>query len=188
MHRLSFSAKMARAVLDGHKTVTRRIGDKPFKVGDAVAMTEPWALVIIDEEERCISKEWKGPAPQPILSPWEVTYQADYLPWDKHPDDRFFRPRNPLSMPASYSRLHLRIVDLSWEWLADMEDEEEAAAKEGFQSLDEFQAYWGTLHNGIYNEETSVLRIEFEPILTPEAADIIQNAMNKERNDAERDD
>ena len=164
MHRLSFSAPMARAVLDGKKSVTRRLTAKPFKVGDTVAMTEPWALVIIDEDERCVSKEWSGMAPQPIPSPWRVVYQADSLPWDKHPDDRYFRPRNPLSMPASYSRLHLRIVDLSWGWLADMEDEEEAAAKEGFQSFEEFQAYWETLHNGIYNEDVSVLRIEFEPI------------------------
>lgn len=107
MNSIAFNADMVRAILDGSKTHTRRIGKKG-EVGDVLWVQEPWA------------KNIPG-------CPDGISYRADHITDSDGPSR--IEWQQPKTMPREFSRLSIRITAVRQERLQEISEDD--AIREG---------------------------------------------------------
>jgi hypothetical protein len=133
MKPILFNTEMVRAILDGRKTVTRRI-IKPQPKSEVVFHLGQW-----QETQMCanglrvltppfkvgdvlyVRETWGKTADLPGISEEETVYAADFS--DKelaHLKDRHFRWRPSIHMPKELARLYLRVTEVRAERLQNM--------------------------------------------------------------------
>jgi hypothetical protein len=134
-----FSTPMVKAILDGKKTMTRRvikpqpleriddseiilIGNEfsPYKIGDILWVRETWNCISYDG--KTIEKYW---------------YKADT-------DNASEKWRPSIFMPREAARIFLKVTGVMVERLQDITEDD--AKKEGFSSMKEFYAREKFLH------------------------------------------
>ncbi len=128
-----FSAPMVRAILDGRKTMTRRIYKPRFdkwQVGDRLWVREMYSLI-------------HGRA----------VYAATC-------DIKCYRWRPSIFMAQKYSRILLEITELKRELLCDISEAD--ALREGFENKREFLDYFEKINPEIRRENPAVLAIGFK--------------------------
>ena len=146
-----FNTEMIRAILDGRKTVTRRLikpryrdGDAGFRINRRISSGEITGVEIIDEEE-CGT----GRYVQPPYYTGDLLYvRASARP---NSDDKW---RPSIHMPKAAARIWLKVTDVKVERLHDMsigdaiaegvpERLSKIAAEYGYYRLwDEMQRIW----------------------------------------------
>lgn len=113
---ITFNAEMVNAILDGRKTQTRLIFNKPFKapfsVGDKLWVQEEW-------QTHCDKDHIK---PSDLLDTLYINYPARYDGWVS-------KKRQARHMPHWASRITLEITDISVQSLQDISHGD--AAEEG---------------------------------------------------------
>lgn len=133
MKPILFNTEMVRAILDGRKTVTRRI-IKPQPKSEVVLHLGQW-----QETQMCanglrvltppfkvgdvlyVRETWGQTADLPGISEEATVYAADFS--DKelaHLKDRHFRWRPSIHMPKELARLYLRVTEVRAERLQNM--------------------------------------------------------------------
>ena len=128
-----FSTDMVRAILDGRKTVTRRLIRPQPKTEIKSGMMGHWSIGSDVREFVCPygvfgDKLW-------VRETWcnledDDHYKTDYIyKADELQDDEYIRWRPSIHMPRTVARLFLRVIDVRAERLQDITEED--AAKEG---------------------------------------------------------
>ena len=128
-----FSAPMVRAILDGKKTMTRRIYKPKFdkwKVGDGLWVRETYTL---------------------------IHGQADYAATC---DIKSYRWRPSIFMPRKYSRILLEITDIKREALRDISEDD--AKREGFDNRQDFLSYFEKINPEMKGQNPEVVAIGFK--------------------------
>jgi hypothetical protein len=143
MKSIMFTGDMVLAILRGKKTVTRR-NNTNLKVGDEVYVKESF-LFFRDLDVVMYKANIENDRQDLILDGG----------W-----------KSPLYMPAKYSRIRIKIIDIRQENLQDITQEE--ASREGFKSVGEFADKWNEINAKKGGKEwyynPLVYRIEFEII------------------------
>lgn len=133
-----FSAPMVRAILDGEKTMTRRI-DKPrfdsWQVGDRLWVRETYAISDIGDNYSI-----------------KVHYKADNIPSAKWSPSIF--------MPRKYSRILLEITNIKRELLRSISEAD--AKREGFDNRQEFLDYFEKINPEMKGQSPEVIAIGFK--------------------------
>ena len=128
-----FSAPMVRAILDGKKTMTRRIYKPKFdnwKVGDRLWVRETYTRV-------------HGRA----------VYAATC-------DIKCFRWRPSIFMPRRFSRILLEITDIKRELLRKISESD--AKREGFDNRQDFLDYFEKINPEMKGQNPEVVAIGFK--------------------------
>ena len=128
-----FSGPMVRAILDGCKTMTRRVYKPRFdkwKVGDRLWVRETYSLV-------------HGRA----------VYAATC-------DIKCYRWRPSILMPRKYSRILLEITDIKRELLRDILEDD--AKREGFDNRQDFLNYFEKINPEMKGKNPEVVAIGFK--------------------------
>ena len=137
-----FRPEMVRAILDGKKTVTRRIvkpGKNPF---------ESPMILWVRESVAVISGLFFLPA------------RIDYL-YAADGKSSLLAYRPSMYMPKAACRLRLLVSNVSMQWLHEIDECD--AAREGFESRQHFIRSWERHNgNGSFSRNQFVWRIEFE--------------------------
>lgn len=144
-----FSTQMVQAILDGRKTVTRRVV-KPqpantvdkiateryrplYKPGDYLYVRETWNYGLFDSSDRELDNStWFEPMPLNyngfMKDACHYVYKADYTPRDlvemgiEHDDGSYRTDWRPsIHMPKEAARIFLRVTDVKLERLQDIE-------------------------------------------------------------------
>ena len=130
-----FNTEMVRAILDGRKTVTRRIiklSDVIFALNSSGRKDYPDVLDEVFIENLCdcrytvgdilyVRETWGQTADLPGISEEATVYAADFS--DKelaHLKDRHFRWRPSIHMPKDFARLFLKVTAVRAERLQDI--------------------------------------------------------------------
>lgn len=163
MKGLLFRPEMVRAILDGRKTETRRVGAVLIKLDEIVYVKETFALAAsFDALSPTAVKTLAVEEPGQILSvdTPEVWFKAD-----NHDEPHLRgRWRSSLHMPVWASRTYLCIQSVDVETLEAIT--EEGALAEGFVATDEqsarevFFEYFRKLHKGPLPERVTVIRFQ----------------------------
>ena len=112
-----FSAPLVRAILDGCKTVTRRLPPRWLKVrrGDQLWVRETWRAIHVwfDPESRCGEDlEYARKIPESCNKGWwHTVYAATDPRATDHPMDRGFPWRPSIHMPRWVSRITLEATE-----------------------------------------------------------------------------
>ena len=128
-----FSTPMVRAILDGKKTMTRRIYKPWFdswRVGDRLWVRETYTL---------------------------IHGQADYAATC---DIKSYRWRPSIFMPRKYSRILLEITDIKREALRDISEDD--AKREGFDNRQDFLNYFEEINPEMKGKNPEVVAIGFK--------------------------
>jgi len=168
-----FSTPMVQAIMDGQKTMTRRIL-KPQPEGNPCGICySSFHSKDIDgygfSFDEKITSIIKCPYGQPGDRLWvretfiyagnQIIFKADEDPENK----LFCKWSSPLFMPKSAARLWLEIEEVRVETLHDISESD--AISEGFASRDKFAAYWESLHGDFsYLEDPWVWVIKFRRV------------------------
>ena len=173
-----FSAPMVRAILEGRKTVTRRL---PTPVWDAAYRWASDRLAHAGDLRLWVRETWVAgwPASDGELHdtdedgnqvPQTIWYRADndLQSWLNDETGWMDKPvpwRPSIHMPRWASRITLDVVSMRKERLQDI-GEEDAAAEGcgGHVHRAQFRALWNSLHRKpgtTWNDDPEVYRIEF---------------------------
>lgn len=126
-----FSSPMVRAILDGKKTMTRRIYKTCFnswKVGDKLWVKETY---LVARDEHSPNTKTIYAATDPNLIGIGFNYSVKCSGKTQLP---IWRPS--IFMPRKYSRILLEITDVKRELLRDISEAD--AKREGFENRQEF--------------------------------------------------
>lgn len=156
MKPILFNAEMVRAILDGRKTVTRRI-IKPQPKSEVVFHLGQW-----QETQMCanglrilippvqigdvlyVRETWGRTADLPGISEEATVYAADFSDQElAHLKDKHFRWRPSIHMPKDLARLFLRVTEVRADRLQNMQIADVLA--EGIMT--EVKDYWEEWHN-----------------------------------------
>ena len=141
-----FSTPMVRAILDGRKTVTRRVFPTRADVGDTLWVRETWAANV----PGCSAQGG-------------YIYRADHIhPEGDGPERVRWHPS--IHMPRDAARIYLLIVEKRLELLAAITNAQ--AREEGFENVAAFSCAWHEMYGNHpqfswrYNPEVTVLRFK----------------------------
>ena len=181
-----FKTDMVRAILDGRKTVTRRVLKHPFEVhpngfitkprgserlcpydppyqpGDILYVRETWNYVYdMDENDQIIEGTGRY-----------IYYSDDPMPFShwvdtdtgEHKEQMHWRPS--IHMPKEAARIWLKVTDVRVERLQDITEEQ--AKAEGFSCREEFIKTFFKMYPDC-TEESWLWVIEFERCEKPES-------------------
>lgn len=162
-----FSAPMVRAILDGKKTMTRRIYKPRFdswKVGDRLWVRETFCVWIPERTAGMEDWDWDNP---------QIVYRADDNPeiesaiqfgaelYHDFGEDDYLRAWGPsIFMPRRFSRILLEITELKRELLRDVSEAD--ALREGFENNREFLDYFEKINPEMKGQNPEVLAIGFK--------------------------
>lgn len=153
-----FSAPMVRAVLEGRKTMTRRVAKRlllglpqaemnaqcPYgQPGDRLWVRETWAHNDgwYDDTDAVAWKNWHGERNGRQCATW-VDYRATYQQ-DKDGCDRDWPWRPSIHMPRWASRITLEVTGVRVERLCEItEADARAEGVECFDDTKTFRSYW----------------------------------------------
>lgn len=163
-----FSVPMVRAILDGKKTMTRRIYKPHFnswQVGDRLWVRETFCVWFPERTEGM--KDWDLDNPQ-------IAYRADDNPeiesaiqygaeqYRDFGDDDYLRAWEPsIFMPRKYSRILLEITELKKERIKDCSNED--AVREGFIRNIEFWEYFWEMNSKLYPQGVDEMLLMVNP-------------------------
>lgn len=153
-----FSAPMVRAILDGRKTMTRRIYKTCFnswQVGDRIWVKETY-LVAQDDS---IDTKIIYAATDPNLLGIGFNYSVKCSSKTQLP---LWKPS--IVMPRKYSRILLEITDIKRELLRDISEND--AKREGFDDRQEFLDCFEEINPVLKGQNPEVLAIGFK-VLEP---------------------
>ena len=149
-----FSAPMVRAILDGKKTMTRRIYKTCFyswQVGDRLWVRESYLIAHDDSNNTKIIYA----ATDPNLMGIGFNYSVKCSSKTQLP---IWRPS--IFMPRKYSRITLEITDIKRELLRDIS--EDNARREGFENRQEFLDYFEEINPVLKEQNPEVVAIGFK--------------------------
>lgn len=141
-----FNTDMVRAILDGRKTVTRRV--IPEHIIDKYYDYDEWCNCVMPSDIHCVrayekqffidyTRYQKGDILY-VRETWKPAkngyfYKAD---WEKESIADITKWRPSIHMPKEAARIFLKVTDVRVERLQDITEEQ--AVKEGFNSRQEF--------------------------------------------------
>lgn len=144
MKPILFNTEMVRAILDGRKTVTRRLAKpkgrmrmsvQPFHTGEILYIRETWTQECGEYYYRAdFESDYLDPCE--TLSggyPYECTYHPDCEGCGRGPQRIGWRPS--IHMPKDAARIFLRVKDVRAERLQDITKSEKEIEKEGVYRL-----------------------------------------------------
>lgn len=149
-----FSAPMVRAILDGKKTMTRRIYKTCFytwQVGDRIWVKETYLIAHNDSNNTKIIYA----ATDPNLLGIGFNYSVKCSSKTQLP---IWRPS--IFMPRKYSRILLEITDVKRELLRDISEAD--AKREGFENRQEFIDYFDEINPVLKEQNPEVIAIGFK--------------------------
>lgn len=149
-----FSSPMVRAILDGKKTMTRRIYKTCFntwQVGDRIWVKETYLIV----QDDSINTKIIYAATDPNLMGIGFNYSVKCSSKTQLP---IWRPS--IFMPREYSRILLEITELKRELLRDISEAD--AKREGFDNRQEFLDYFDEINPVLKGQNPEVLAIGFK--------------------------
>ena len=149
-----FSSPMVRAILDGKKTMTRRIYKTCFyswQVGDRLWVKETY-LVARDDS---INTKIIYAATDPNLIGMGFNYSVKCSSKTQLP---IWKPS--IFMPRKYSRIMLEITDIKREALRDISEDD--AKREGFDNRKDFLDYFEEINPVLKEQNPEVLAIGFK--------------------------
>lgn len=150
-----FSAPMVREILDGKKTMTRRIYKPRFdswKVGDKLWVKETY-LVACDEHS--LNTKTIYAATDPNLMGIGFNYSVKCSSKTQLP---LWEPS--IFMPRKYSRILLEITDITRELLREISEAD--AKREGFHSIQDFLDYFEKINPEMKGQNPEVVAIGFK--------------------------
>jgi len=140
MKPILFSTEMVKAILDGRKTMTRRVMKNPnaqeprYSVGDDLWVRETFRLIDFDY----IDGVWSC----------SVHYKTGdigtRLFFEEKDGDKTLGWRPSIFMPKEAARIFLKITDVRAERLQDITDAD--AKKEGCETREDFISVWESLN------------------------------------------
>lgn len=110
MRSILFKTDMVQAILEGRKTVTRRVYCQPCKPGDLLYVRETWNRVKFGREGE-----------------WHYEYRASCENPAYFSNGSFAEWRPSIHMPREAARIFLRVTDVRVERLQDITDEQARA-------------------------------------------------------------
>jgi hypothetical protein len=137
-HPILFNTEMVKAILEGRKTQTRRfvkgtvpLGNPdmtlkycPYRVGDILYVRETWKPRYIKGGLRVFRVQY------PKVHPW-------FYLVDGPGEEGYGRWKPSIHMPKEAARLFLKIIDIRWEYLNEISEEDaQAEGVERHQSED----------------------------------------------------
>ena len=149
-----FSAPMVRAILDGKKTMTRRIYKTCFntwQVGDRLWVKETYLVAQDDSNNTKIIYA----ATDPNLMGIGFNYSVKCSSKTQLP---IWKPS--IFMPRKYSRITLEITDIKRELLRDISEDD--AKREGFDNRQEFIDYFEEINPVLKEQNPEVIAIGFK--------------------------
>ena len=149
-----FSAPMVRAILDGKKTMTRRIYKTCFytwQVGDRIWVKETYLIAHNDSNNTKIIYA----ATDPNLLGIGFNYSVKCSSKTQLP---LWKPS--IFMPRKYSRITLEITDIKRELLRDISEAD--AKREGFENRQEFIDYFEEINPVLKDQNPEVVAIGFK--------------------------
>ena len=150
-----FSAPMVRAILDGKKTMTRRIYKPRFdswQVGDRLWCKETYLIAHNDSNNKKIIYA----ATDPNLLGIGFDYAVKCSSKTQLP---IWKPS--IFMPRKYSRILLEITELKKEHIKDCSNED--AVKEGFLRNIEFWEYFWKMNSKLYPQGVDEMVLMVNP-------------------------
>lgn len=150
-----FSSPMVRAILDGKKTMTRRIYKTCFyswQVGDRLWVKETY---LIAHDEHSLNTKTIYAATDPNLMGIGFNYSVKCSSKTQLP---IWRPS--IFMPRKYSRILLEITELKRELLRDISEAD--AKREGFENRQEFLDYFEEINPEMKGQNPEVVAIGFK--------------------------
>ena len=156
-HPIIFKTVMVRAILEGRKTVTRRViknpgrldglmleGEAPDwcpygKIGDYLWVRETWRYVLVNPNMpngRFVTVQFKNFGVLPWFKNWREVYKgvADGEKWvDEGAMNNFGKWRPSIHMPRKFSRITLEVTDVRVERVQEIT--KEGAKAEGLYNL-----------------------------------------------------
>ena len=113
MKGILFKPDMIKAIVEGRKTVTRRLGDKPrYKVGEIVYIKEVWRII------NAFASSPSDFGIEYLTVTHEVRWWRDNGNIMSYPIDE--KLRSPLFMPSIYARYFIQVIDARQENLQDI--------------------------------------------------------------------
>lgn len=158
-----FCGSMVRAILDGRKTVTRRLPmPKRWVPGDRLWVRETHTIVGVPGVEDYFPP-WYDPdkiVPHAAArnDVWETRWALFRADWEGEAPGRWFPS---IHMPRWASRITLDITSVRVERLDDVTEAE--AQLEGFDSLADFRALWASLYRD-KGDNPWLWRVEFRRV------------------------
>lgn len=149
-----FSAPMVRAILDGKKTMTRRIYKTCFytwQVGDRIWVRETYLVAQDDSNNTKIIYA----ATDPNLLGIGFNYSVKCASKTQLP---LWKPS--IFMPRKYSRILLEITDIKRELLRNISEDD--AKREGFENRQEFIDYFEEINPVLKEQNPEVVAIGFK--------------------------
>ena len=149
-----FSAPMVRAILDGKKTMTRRIYKTCFytwQVGDRLWVKETYLIA----QDDSINTKIVYAATDPNLLGIGFNYSVKCSSKTQLP---LWKPS--IFMPRKYSRILLEITDIKREMLRDISEDD--AKREGFDNRQEFIDYFDEINPVLKEQNPEVIAIGFK--------------------------
>lgn len=149
-----FSSPMVRAILDGKKTMTRRIYKTCFyswQVGDRLWVKETYLIA----QDDSINTKIIYAATDPNLIGMGFNYSVKCSSKTQLP---IWKPS--IFMPRKYSRIMLEITDIKREALRDISEDD--AKREGFDNRQEFLDYFEEINPVLKEQNPEVLAIGFK--------------------------
>ena len=149
-----FSAPMVRAILDGKKTMTRRIYKTCFyswQVGDRIWVKETYLIA----QDDSINTKIIYAATDPNLLGIGFNYSVKCSVKTQLP---IWKPS--IFMPRKYSRITLEITDIKRELLRDISEAD--TKREGFENRQEFLDYFEEINPEMKRQNPEVLAIGFK--------------------------
>lgn len=188
MKPILFNTEMVRAILDGRKTVTRRVVKPHYRNGEAgfrvVFNTHTGGYVRVeyfDEWENKTRNMVEPYHPRDILyvrETWQQNYDGSYAYRAGHKFEKDSGWRPSIHMPREAARIFLRVTDVRVERLQDITDqqaESEGVTEYPFTSIGAFGKLWDSTikptDRALYGWDANpfVWVIEFEQISKEEA-------------------
>ena len=145
---------MVRAILDGKKTMTRRIYKPRFdswKVGDRLWVKETYLLALDDS----INTKTIYVATDPDLMGIGFNYSVKCSSKTQLP---LWKPS--IFMPRKYSRILLEITDIKRELLREISEAD--AKREGFDNRQDFLSYFEKINPEMKGQNPEVVAIGFK--------------------------
>lgn len=149
-----FSSPMVRAILDGKKTMTRRIYKTCFyswQVGDRLWVKETYLIA----QDDSINTKIIYAATDPNLLGIGFNYSVKCSSKTQLP---IWKPS--IFMPRKYSRITLEITDIKRELLRDISEAD--AKREGFDNRQEFIDYFEEINPVLKEQNPEVVAIGFK--------------------------
>lgn len=151
-----FSSPMVRAILDGKKTMTRRIYKTCFytwQVGDRIWVKETYLVAHDDSNNTKIIYA----ATDPNLMGMGFNYSVKCSSKTQLP---LWKPS--IFMPRKYSRITLEITDIKRELLRDISEAD--SKREGFENRQEFLDYFDEINPEMKGQNPEVVAIGFKTL------------------------